>query len=78
MTIREYAKDVAIGVTISAIIGPIGGGGVSRTTSIASKGRMEGIKQGARRTAVVAVFGIFIETLRLHMGLFFYEFIVIR
>jgi len=58
MTIREYAKDVAIGVTISAIIGPIGAVGTSRTTSIASKVGTEGVKQGAvklaGRTAVIA------------------------
>jgi len=61
MTIGEYAKDVAIGGTIGAITGPIGAGGASATTSIASKVGTEGIKQGAvklaGRTAVGAVSG---------------------
>ena len=82
MTIGEYAKDVAIGGTIGAITGPIGAGGASATTSIASKVGTEGIKQGAvklaGRTAVIAVFGIFIENFRLYMGLFVSEFNLIR
>lgn len=61
MTGGEYIKDLAIGGTVGAITGPIGVGGASVTTSMASKVGTEGVKQGAVkfgcRTAVGAVSG---------------------
>ena len=61
MTGKDYVKDVVIGGTIGAVTGPIGMGGASVTTSIASKVGTEGVKQGAVklgcRAAVGAVSG---------------------
>lgn len=61
MTGAEYVKDLAIGGTVGAVTGPIGAGGASATTSIASQVGTEGIKQGAVklacRTAIGAVSG---------------------
>ena len=61
MTSKDYVKNVVIGGTIGAVTGPIGMGGASVTTSIASKVGTEGVKQGAVklgcRAAVGAVSG---------------------
>ena len=59
--VADYFKDVAIGGTIGAVTGPIGLGGTSVTTAIASKVGTEVGKQGAVkffcRTVVGAVSG---------------------
>ena len=60
--VADYFKDVAIGGTIGAVTGPIGLGGTSVTTAIASKVGTEVGKQGAVkffcRTVVGAVSGV--------------------